>query len=183
MRSIGIAALLALASCGGGDGEPAARDSLAESPPGTPVAGSPGGISFDPAALTRGTPVGTLVADMLVLSRAADSTWVGSARFRGELTLTGRAIPHFASDVHEVCFEADSAGAAVMPRWSGDTRRPWFCFSNQPDAQQSLAALHEERPATVVIDRFTINKSLSNQVNSARLVRVVKRGAPVPRAG
>ena len=117
---------------------------------------------------------------MLTVSRAADSTTlVGSVRFSGELTLTGRAIPHVDSDVHEVCFEADAASAAGMPRWAGDTRRPWFCFSNQPEAQRSLAALHETRPATVVIDRFTIYRGLTDQVNSAELVRVVSRGDPV----
>ena len=117
---------------------------------------------------------------MLTVSRAADSTTlVGSVRFSGELSLTGRAIPHFDSDVHEVCFEADAASAARMPRWAGDTRRPWFCFANQAEAQRSLAAPHETRPATVVIDRFTIYRGLSDQVNSAELVRVVTRGDPV----
>lgn len=190
MRSLTIAALLALVACGGGEDAPATRDSLATVPapgatadtaPGTraAVSESPPGISFDPSALSKGTRVGTLEADMLTVSRAADSTLVGSARFTGELTLSGRAIPHFDSDVHEVCFEADAASAASIPRWTGDTRRPWFCFSNQPEVQQSLAALHENRPATVVVDEFTVHRGLTDQVNTARLVRVVTRGDPV----
>lgn len=118
---------------------------------------------------------------MLTVSRAADSSLVGSVRFAGELTLTGRAIPHFDSGVNEVCFEADAASAAGIPRWVGDTRRSWFCFSNQAEAQQALAALHEVRPATVVIDRLTIHRGLTDQVSSAELVRVVKRGDPAPK--
>jgi hypothetical protein len=197
MRRFNIVALLALASCGGGDNGSAARDSLSpattpENPEGAPAADSargapaavaeaPGGIVFDPATLSRGSKVGSLEADMLTVSRAADSvTLVGTVRFTGELTLTGRAIPHVDSDVHEVCFEADAASAAGIPRWSGDKRRAWFCFSNQPEAQRSLAALHETRPATVVVDRFTIHRGLTDQVNSAELVRVVTRGNPVP---
>ncbi len=191
MRSIGIAVLVALTACGGGDGKPGAADSQPLPPAPAPseerapvvpapAAGNSGGIPFDPAALTKGVKVGALAADMLVLSRAADSTWVGSARFTGELTVSGRTIPHVDADLHEVCFEPDSAGAAGLPRWSGDTRRQWFCFSNQAEVQQSLAALHEVRPATVVIDEFTINMGRSDQVNSARLARVVTRGKPVP---
>jgi len=191
MRSFTTVTLLLLAACGDGGDKTATTDSIPPSSALTPAvdsspdtsaapAASPAGIPFDPAALSRGTRVGELEADMLTVSRAADSTTlVGSVRFRGELTLTGRAIPHVDSDVHEVCFEADAASAAGMPRWAGDTRRPWFCFSNQPEAQRSLAALHETRPATVVIDRFTIYRGLTDQVNSAELVRVVSRGDPV----
>ena len=154
----------------------------AESTPATPPApASLPGITFDPATLTRGTKVGTLTADMLTVSKASDSSLVGSVRFDGELTLTGRAIPHFDSGVNEVCFEADAASAAGIPRWIGDKRRSWFCFTNQPEAQEALAALREVRPATVVIDRLTVHRGLTDQVNSARLVRVVTRGEPVPR--
>lgn len=185
MRSIAIAALLIAASCGGEAERPAARDSFPVSSapvPGgdsasdaQPRAQSPSGIPFDPAALTKGTRVGTVAADMLTLSKAADSSWIGQARFTGELTLSGRAVPHVDANVREVCFEPDAASAALLPRWIGDTRRAWFCFANQPEAQQSLAALDQVRPATVVIDRFTINKG-SAQENSADLVRVVSRG-------
>src|SRR6185503_13322576 len=139
MRSISAATLLALAACAGGDKSPdgsapqgAASTALATAAPAAaPAAGGPLGIVFDPATLNKGTKVGTVTADMLTLSRAADSSWIGSARFVGELTLTGRAIPHVDANVREVCFEPDSASAAIMPRWSGDTRRTWFCFANQ----------------------------------------------------
>jgi len=183
---------MALAACGGGGDTPATRDSVTTSPalgasrdtaPEVPAAtsDSPRGIPFDPAALSRGTRVGEVEADMLTVSRAADSTTlVGSARFSGELTLAGRATTHAVSNVREVCFEVDVPSAAVMPRWVGDPRRPWFCFTNQPEAQQSLAALGEERQATVVIDEFTIHRGLTEQVNTAKLVRVVKRGESAP---
>ena len=197
MRFIPLTTLLLLASCGGdksGDADAASlpADSAATTPvpaataerstagaSSAPESGQ--GVQFDPAALSKGAKVGTVTADMLTLSRASDSvTWVGSARFVGELTLSGRAVPHVDANVREVCFEPDAASAALLPHWSGDTRRTWFCFSNQPEAQQSLAALREKRLATVVIDRYTINKGQSDQENSAELVRVVSRGEPIP---
>jgi hypothetical protein len=83
------------------------------------------------------------------------------------------AVRQFDSHSHAVCFEADSASAASLPRWEGDERRPWFCFENGAAAAKLLGAPEEERDAPIVIDRFTIHRGLSDQVNSARLVRVV----------
>ncbi len=99
-----------------------------------------------------------------------DGSWVGMARFEGTLELDGRTMPHFEPDVRAVCFEADSASAARMPRWSGDERRPWLCFENGDDARTRLGDPSARRPARVRIDRFTIHRNLSDAVNSARLV-------------
>lgn len=136
-----------------------------------PVAHTGLGIRFAPNDIDVGTRIGELVVDSMEVNRAVDSSWVGTARFSGELTLSGRFMRHFDSDVDAICFEADSTSASRMPRWAGDTRRPWLCFADATEARRQLPTTWDV-PATVVIDRFTIHRGLSDQVNSARLVRV-----------
>jgi hypothetical protein len=109
------------------------------------------------------------VVDSIAAQRAIDSSWVGTARFGGEINLDGALTRHPDSDVRDVCFEADSASAARMPRWAGDERRAWFCFSNSDEARRLLPA--DTGHARIVVDRFTINRNLSDAVNSARLLR------------
>jgi hypothetical protein len=82
---------------------------------------------------------------------------------------------HPDSDVQLVCFEADAGSAARLPRWEGDDRRPWFCFENQAQARRAVGPPSDGVKATVVIDLFTIHRGLSDEVNGARLVRVVSR--------
>jgi hypothetical protein len=137
------------------------------------------GLIFEPASLRVGDIIGGVTVDSVEAQQTpADSSFVGVARFRGELTITGMTLRHFESDLRNTasCFEADSSSAARLPRWRGDTRRSWFCFENQPEALAALGAPSDSSRATIVIDRFTINRGLSDQVNSARFVRVV-RGA------
>lgn len=139
------------------------------------------GIRFDPSASRRGTRVGSLTIDSIVVRRAMDSTQVGTAHFRGEIALSGWTMRHPDPDLHRVvtCFEADSASASRLPRWSGDERRPWFCFSNRASAARALGPPSEGVPVTIVVDQFTIHRGLSDEVNSARFVRagVRKQGA------
>jgi hypothetical protein len=132
------------------------------------------GLLFEPAYLRVGDRIGDLVVDSVEAQRTpADSSYVGVARFRGELALTGTTLPHFDADARNTttCFEADSSSAARMPRWRDDTRRSWFCFENRSEALAAFGPLSDSVPVTVVIDRFTINRGLSDQVNSARFVR------------
>jgi hypothetical protein len=136
------------------------------------------GLRFDPAALRPGTPVGELVTDSVAARPTPiDSTYVGVARFRGQIELSGWTIRHFDSDARDVasCFEADSASATRLPRWLGDERRPWFCFENPVDATRSLGPPSDGVPATIVIERFTIHRGHSDQVNTARFVRRLTR--------
>jgi hypothetical protein len=120
--------------------------------------------------------VGELVVDSVTARvTPADSTYVGVARFRGEIELRGRTMRHFEPDIQAICFEADSLSAARLPRWQGDERRAWLCFSNDAEARRALGPPSDGVAATVVIDSFTIHRGLSDQVNSARLVRVVPR--------
>jgi hypothetical protein len=106
-----------------------------------------------------------------------DSTFVGTARFRGEIELSGQTLRHPESDVQAICFEADPPSAARLPRWQGDERRPWFCFTNDAEVRRALGPPSDGVRAIVVIDRFTIHRGLSDEVNSARLVRVVRSPA------
>lgn len=130
------------------------------------------GIRFDASALRAGMRVGELTVESLTVRRAIDSSWVGTARFSGELTLSGRFVSHPDSDIRALCFEADSASAARMPRWGGDSRRPWLCFE-KAGTKPTPPVPPFDVQATVVIDRFTIHRGLSDEVNSARLLRVV----------
>lgn len=149
----------------------ATRDALPRSAP---------GVRFDAPAIRPGMHVGELVVESVNAERAvADSTYVGVAKFRGEISITGATLRHPEADQRDVsvCFEADSASAARLPRWSGDERRSWFCFENPVDAARALGPPGEGVPATIVVDRFTIHRGLSDQVNSARFVRLVRGGA------
>jgi hypothetical protein len=133
------------------------------------------GVVFDPSRVRAGVSIAGLVVERVTASRAvADSSFVGEIAFRGEVELSGRTLPHFEADASDAaCFEADSASAARLPRWAGDRRRSWFCFSNTSEATRALGPSRAERPARIVIADFVIHRGLSDQVNSARFVRIV----------
>jgi hypothetical protein len=133
------------------------------------------GIRFDPTGITAGTRLGSMSLDSIAVRTAFDSTRVGTAWFSGAVELSGAKLRHFDSDSDALCFEADSASAARLPRWEGDERRSWFCFSNRTAAQAALGPPGDSARATVVIDRLTIHRGLSDEVNSARFVRASTR--------
>jgi len=156
---------------------PAGTAAIDVLPHGTPRPG----IRFDPSTLRRGRRIGALVVDSIVARQTVvDSTYVGTARFRGRIELSGWTVRHPDPDLYRVitCFEADSSSAARLPRWAADERRAWFCFSNRPEAAKALGPPSEGVPATIVVDQFTIHRGLSDEVNSARFVRLVRRGPP-----
>ena len=112
--------------------------------------------------------------DSIIARRTAfDSTYVGLARFSGRITLSGWTLRNPDADLRntEICFEADSASASRLPRWSGDERRPWFCLVNRAEAQRALGPPSEGVRATIIVEQFTIHRGLSDEVNSARFVR------------
>jgi hypothetical protein len=122
-----------------------------------------------------------LVVDSVHARRTiVDSTWVGLARFRGQIELSGRTITHFDADLrHEsVCFEADSASAARLPRWLHDKRRSWFCFANPQDAARALGPPGTEVDASIIIEDLVIHRGLSDEVNSAHFVERVGTDPP-----
>jgi hypothetical protein len=135
------------------------------------------GIRFDPAAIRAGDRVGGLVLDSIAVEpTVVDSTHVGSAWFGGEIQLAGTTLRHFDADLRDAasCFEADAASAALLPRWLHDERRPWLCFENPAEARAALGPPADGVAATLVVDRFTIHRTLSDAVNSARFVRRVR---------
>ena len=144
-------------------------------PHGTPR----GGVRFDPSTARPGARVGVLVLDSIDARQAAaaDSTYVGVARFMGKIEVSGWTLRHPDPDLYRVvtCFEADSASAIRLPRWSGDERRAWFCFENRAAAARALGPPSEGLRATILVDRFTIQRGLSDEVNSARFLRLVGR--------
>ena len=169
------ALVLVLTSCGEAPPQPPSA-SAPDTVTGAHVSARPG-IRFDPGLLRPGDTIGMMVAESVTAQRTiVDSSYVGVAMFSGEAEITGHTIRHFEADLRDssMCFEADSASAAMLPRWSRDERRPWFCFDNEAEARRELGAPSEGAPARVVIDRFTIHRGLSDQVNSARLVRVIR---------
>jgi hypothetical protein len=133
------------------------------------------GIRFHPATLRPGTQVGELVLDSLIIEGPLiDSSYYGVAWFRGQIELSGWTRRHSDADLSKValCFEADSASAARLPRWLGDERRPWFCFGNRAAAARVLGPPSEGIPATIVIERFAIWRGGSDEVNNASFVRL-----------
>jgi len=136
------------------------------------------GMRFDAATLRPGARVGSLVVESVNVQRTPiDSSYVGTVRFRGEVELSGATMrnPDADAATRVVCFEADSASAARLPRWREDERRAWFCFDNQQAARRALGPPSEGVRATVVVDRFTTHRMFTDAVNSARLVRAVRR--------
>ena len=140
------------------------------------------GMRFDPERLRPGMRVGEMVVDSVAARQVSiDSAgatrmiptlaWVGTARFHGQMTLRGRLMKHPDADVRLLCFEADSASAALMPRWAGDERRAWFCDSNV-EAERLVRGRSEGRSLELVIDQFVIRRSFSDDVNTARVVRI-----------
>ena len=180
-----IAALLA-GTCGGAQEVPpdaaagtdtSGAESAVASDTAATAADQRPGIRFDPATVRPGDRIGTLVLDSIAAEpTVVDSTTVGSAWFGGEIQLAGTTLRHFDADLRDAasCFEADAASAALLPRWLHDERRPWFCFENAVEARAALGPPADGVAATVVVDRFTIHRTLSDAVNNARFVRRVR---------
>ena len=184
--ALGVCAAMVVFACGetprpGGSADSSAvADSVARDSASLPVrrvltGNRVAGIRFDPDAIERGARVGAMTLDSITRRTAYDSTRLGTAVFSGTVELSGSKFPHFDSDSDALCFEADSASAARLPRWDGDERRSWFCFSNHATAIRALGPPGDSAPATIVIDRLTIHRGMSDEVNSARFVRAVTR--------
>ena len=141
------------------------------------------GVVFDPGRSRPGDTIARLVLERIAAHHTPmDSTLVGSAGFRGEIELAGATLRHPEADAtKDVCFEADSASAARLPRWAGDRRRAWFCFSNASTAARALGPPRTEWPARIVISHFTIHRGLTDEVNAAQFVRLA--GADANRTG
>ena len=141
------------------------------------------GVIFDPGRVRPGDSIGGLVVERIAANHTPmDSTLVGTAAFRGDIELAGHTMGHPEADAaNEVCFEAGSVSAARLPRWSGDRRRAWFCFSNATAAARALGPPGMEWPARIVISHFVIHRGLTDEVNAAQFVRLA--GVDASRSG
>ena len=141
------------------------------------------GAVFDPGRVRPGDTIAGLVVERIAAHHTPmDSTLVGAAGFRGEIELAGATIRHPEADAtKDVCFDADSASAARLPRWAGDRRRAWFCFSNATAAARALGPPRTEWPAHIVISHFVIHRGLTDEVNAAQFVRLA--GVDATRSG
>jgi len=139
------------------------------------------GVVFDPSRVEAGDSIAGMVVERIKATRTVmDSTFVGTAAFRGEIELAGSTMRHFEADAaNEVCFGVDSASAARLPRWAADRRRAWFCFWNKDEAGRVLGPARTERRARIVIANFVIHRNLTDAVNAARFVRLVDDSADV----
>lgn len=185
--SVLLASIAMLAACDGdvpdGRDTDTAGDSAATRGPDAPLA-------FDPDSLQAGDTLGTLVVVQRELRRDLEGRLVGTVRFAGEVTLSGRYHPHFDyPEVRSTCFEVDDSTAVRLPRFASDERRVWFCFGNQEDAARSLGPPGSSGDATIVIDGYATVRSFTDAVDDARLVRVLSRepegsrGPPPPGSG
>jgi hypothetical protein len=140
------------------------------------------GVVFDPGRVRVGDTIAGLVLERISAHHTPmDSTLVGTAAFRGNIKLAGATMRHPEADAtKDICFEADSASAARLPRWAGDRRRAWFCFSNPTAAARALGPPRTERPAHIVISHFVIHRGLTDEVNAVQFVRLA--GADAKRA-
>ena len=132
------------------------------------------GLLIEPYRIAAGDSIGPLRVRRADVQAAYDSTPVGTIALEGRLELTGFVVNHPEPDLDAMCFEAEPVSATTLPKWYGDTRRPWFCFENVKDARRKLSPLVSGRMYTVIISDFTIHKGMSDQVNGARLDTVLK---------
>lgn len=97
----------------------------------------------------------------------------GTVGFDGEITLTGTyANEPLAEAVPPApCFYVADESADRLPQVQGDTRIPWFCFTNGEVAQAALGDRTGEA-VTIVIDQYTIHYVPSDVTNEAEFVRM-----------
>jgi hypothetical protein len=116
---------------------------------------------------------------------------LASAAHAGELTLEGtfeRRTDAYSKRVlgDAVCFVPDEKHAAALPRPAGDERRAWFCFTNRAHAVKAFAippgrtGCGTRGSATITVSAYVVSKGDGESVDTARLERVLAKGAPRP---
>ncbi|MFT3816287.1 MAG: hypothetical protein QM750_01430 [Rubrivivax sp.] len=131
---------------------------------------------------------GTVAADgpsELVFERKA-----GHLRYyRGSVLLEGVAERYTDKETlglqgDNLCFVVAGPSQRYIPR-EGDTRVPWFCFSDRKAALLALKLPDEPAkgtcgyrvPATVVVGDYAVNRQESAVFDTATLIAVRSRGA------
>jgi hypothetical protein len=179
--------LAALAGCGereaSDDALPAdtsAAGATVDTTTAAPAGGMKAGAAFNATQVKKGDKVGALeVAANKTQAAPQSRTGVaGSVEFKGEVQLSGSYRAHFDyPEVKEACFWVDIDDWSKLPRVQGDDRIKWFCFVNKDDAIHQLGALGTETRATIVVRDYTTNIAETDAFDTAKLVRVVKKGS------
>jgi hypothetical protein len=167
-----------LSACGAGD---PADDTLAQDTSSVPLSGGaavPPENRFDPTTIRPGTEfLGLTVTSANVSRSVTDESYIGDVRFAGDIELVGRYHPHFDYPENQAkCFSVAETSVPKLPRWPDDERRVWFCFENQEFAIRELGAAGTSGDATIVVRRYMTVRSMSDVVDEAELVSVVRRG-------
>jgi hypothetical protein len=140
-------------------------------------------LVVDPAAVSLRDPVGPFHLRS-IQAREEDpevwgpNHWWGEAHFEGEVELRGRYFD-FQPDPPgppQPCFEVDDDHAHQLPRFPGDERTAWFCFTNTEEAMADLGAPTEAgRLTTVIITDYHYIHHGSDVVNQATYATDVTR--------
>lgn len=177
-RSLLLAAVVACSesTAGGSDGESSTDDQVPL--PGDPV--PPADARFDPAELRVGQQVlGLTVASVDVRPAPdLDFGYIGEVAFKGEVTVSGRyrAHPDYPQPGADyLCFFVDAESVVRLPRFRGDERYPWFCFTNREVALEELGPMEAEGAATVVIDDYRTVRRPTDAFDTATLLRVLSK--------
>ena len=170
--------LAALSACGGDAGGEAGGE-LALPEPEPPVF-----TTFDPAALEPGDTIGELTVESAELTRVLeDSVWVGSVVLGGDLVLHGVYQRHPDWPAVELpCVDVVQASSiARVPRFppdahTGPSPRTWFCFENPEVALDLLGEPEPPREIVIAIDRYRVQRELSDAFDLAQLAEVLEVG-------
>ncbi|MBT9495055.1 MAG: hypothetical protein IV107_22510 [Paucibacter sp.] len=88
----------------------------------------------------------------------------------------------------QICFFPSAKSSPLLPRWSGDQRLAWFCFSQTARAAKQLSIPLQFIPgtcgvagtATVEIDDYVVYASEGDGNDSAALRSVLKKSTAIP---
>jgi hypothetical protein len=108
-----------------------------------------------------------------------------------ELTLEGtfeRRTDAYSRQVlgDAVCFIPGEKYEKAIPRFAGDDRRAWFCFSNLLAAMKGFALPARAKgcgsrgTARIVVSDYVVSREGGESVDKARLERVLSKSAPRP---
>ncbi len=97
---------------------------------------------------------------------------VGTFRFRGGVTTTGRYVYGSVGEggMEAPYFYPDPADSLKFPRMKGDRRFVWFTFSNPEEAVRLLG--RSERRVSITVEEYVYRYLPTDAVNEAKLARV-----------
>jgi hypothetical protein len=147
-----------------------------DEPPLAPDAVTDAGHRFAPDTISAGDSIGSFVLREIEATRVEHpdfpgGAWVGEASFGGVEDVVGSYGPHPGyPDVELICFEVDRGFAGRLPVFETDTRRPWFCFSNDADARTLLGDPPATGRASVRIADYRYRFEFSDVHNEAAVI-------------